>query len=31
MHPYEEDSDSTESHRKFYDEYNAVLDMPSDY
>jgi poly(3-hydroxybutyrate) depolymerase len=25
------DNDSVESHRKFYDEYNAVLDMDADY
>jgi poly(3-hydroxybutyrate) depolymerase len=25
------DSSSTEAHRKFYDEYNAVLDMDADY
>jgi poly(3-hydroxybutyrate) depolymerase len=25
------DDDSAEAHRKFYDEYNAVLDMPADY
>lgn len=25
------DEDSAEGHRKFYDEYNAVLDMPADY
>ena len=25
------DDSSTESHRKFYDEYNAVLDMDADY
>jgi len=25
------DDDSTEQHRKFYDEYNAVLDMPAEY
>jgi poly(3-hydroxybutyrate) depolymerase len=25
------DDDSAESHRDFYDEYNAVLDMPADY
>ncbi len=25
------DDDSTESHRQFYDEYNAVLDMPAEY
>jgi poly(3-hydroxybutyrate) depolymerase len=25
------DEDSAESHRQFYDEYNAVLDMPAEY
>jgi poly(3-hydroxybutyrate) depolymerase len=25
------DDDNAESHRKFYDEYNAVLDMPAEY
>jgi len=25
------DDDSVDSHRKFYDEYNAVLDMPAEY
>lgn len=25
------DDSSSESHRKFYDEYNAVLDMPAEY
>ncbi len=25
------DGDSTEQHRQFYDEYNAVLDMPAEY
>lgn len=25
------DDDSAEGHRRFYDEYNAVLDMPADY
>jgi len=25
------DDDNVESHRKFYDEYNAVLDMPAEY
>jgi poly(3-hydroxybutyrate) depolymerase len=25
------DDESAESHRKFYDEYNAVLDMPAEY
>jgi poly(3-hydroxybutyrate) depolymerase len=31
MHLREGDNDSAESHRKFYDEYNAVLDMPAEY
>ncbi len=31
MHLRESDNESAESHRKFYDEYNAVLDMPADY
>lgn len=30
-HLVEGDDDSAESHRKFYDEYNAVLDMPAEY
>ena len=25
------DGDSAEAHRQFYDEYNAVLDMPAEY
>jgi len=25
------DEESAEAHRKFYDEYNAVLDMPAEY
>jgi poly(3-hydroxybutyrate) depolymerase len=25
------DGESAEGHRKFYDEYNAVLDMPAEY
>jgi poly(3-hydroxybutyrate) depolymerase len=25
------DDDSADSHRQFYDEYNAVLDMPAEY
>ncbi|MDT7836110.1 polyhydroxyalkanoate depolymerase [Aquabacterium sp. OR-4] len=25
------DDDSTDAHRQFYDEYNAVLDMPAEY
>ena len=25
------DGDSVDSHREFYDEYNAVLDMPAEY
>ncbi len=31
MHLREGDSASAEEHRKFYDEYNAVLDMPAEY
>jgi len=31
MHLYEGDTESAEEHRKFYDEYNAVLDMPAEY
>jgi poly(3-hydroxybutyrate) depolymerase len=27
----EGDGDSAEAHRRFYDEYNAVLDMPAEY
>jgi len=30
-HLIEGDDDSAESHRQFYDEYNAVLDMPAEY
>ena len=30
-HLVEGDDDSADSHRKFYDEYNAVLDMPAEY
>lgn len=30
-HLIEGDDDSAEAHRKFYDEYNAVLDMPAEY
>ncbi len=30
-HLVQGDGDSAEAHRKFYDEYNAVLDMPADY
>ena len=30
-HLIDDDVDDAESHRKFYDEYNAVLDMPADY
>ena len=30
-HLREGDNESAEEHRKFYDEYNAVLDMPADY
>lgn len=31
MHLRDGDDESAESHRKFYDEYNAVLDMPAEY
>jgi poly(3-hydroxybutyrate) depolymerase len=31
MHLVRGDDDSAEGHRKFYDEYNAVLDMPAEY
>lgn len=31
MHLREGDDASAEEHRKFYDEYNAVLDMPAEY
>lgn len=31
MHLVEGDEESAESHRQFYDEYNAVLDMPAEY
>ena len=30
-HLVEGDDDSAEAHRRFYDEYNAVLDMPAEY
>ncbi len=30
-HLVEGDGDSAEAHRRFYDEYNAVLDMPAEY
>jgi poly(3-hydroxybutyrate) depolymerase len=30
-HLLEGDGDSAQAHRKFYDEYNAVLDMPAEY
>jgi len=30
-HLLEGDGDSAEAHRQFYDEYNAVLDMPAEY
>jgi poly(3-hydroxybutyrate) depolymerase len=30
-HLVQGDGDSAEAHRKFYDEYNAVLDMPAEY
>ena len=31
MHLVDGDLQSAEEHRRFYDEYNAVLDMPADY
>jgi len=31
MHLRTGDNESAEEHRKFYDEYNAVLDMPAEY
>ncbi|NJM32965.1 MAG: polyhydroxyalkanoate depolymerase [Limnobacter sp.] len=31
LHLLEGDGDSAENHRRFYDEYNAVLDMPAEY
>ncbi len=31
LHLREGDNESAEEHRKFYDEYNAVLDMPAAY
>jgi poly(3-hydroxybutyrate) depolymerase len=31
QHLVEGDGDSAEAHRQFYDEYNAVLDMPAEY
>ena len=31
IHLREGDNESAEEHRKFYDEYNAVLDMPAEY
>jgi poly(3-hydroxybutyrate) depolymerase len=31
MHLVEGDDEPADSHRKFYDEYNAVLDMPAEY
>lgn len=31
QHLIQGDDESAEQHRKFYDEYNAVLDMPADY
>ncbi len=31
LHLLEGDGESAESHRQFYDEYNAVLDMPAQY
>ncbi|OIR00860.1 hypothetical protein GALL_169960 [mine drainage metagenome] len=30
-HLIEGDGDSADAHRKFYDEYNAVMDMPAEY
>jgi poly(3-hydroxybutyrate) depolymerase len=30
-HLIEGDGDSADAHRRFYDEYNAVLDMPAEY
>ena len=30
-HLVQGDGDSAESHRRFYDEYNAVLDLPAEY
>jgi len=30
-HLVEGDGDSAEAHRKFYDEYNAVMDLPAEY
>ncbi len=30
-HLVQGDGDNAEAHRKFYDEYNAVLDMPAEY
>jgi poly(3-hydroxybutyrate) depolymerase len=30
-HLVEGDNDSAEAHRKFYDEYNAVLDLPAEF
>ena len=30
-HLVENDGDSADAHRRFYDEYNAVLDMPAEY
>ena len=31
LHLREGDNESAEEHRKFYDEYNAVMDMPAEY
>lgn len=31
QHLIQGDDESAEAHRKFYDEYNAVLDMPAEY
>jgi poly(3-hydroxybutyrate) depolymerase len=30
-HLVEGDGDSADSHRRFYDEYNAVMDLPAEY
>ena len=30
-HLVEGDGESAEAHRKFYDEYNAVMDLPAEY
>ena len=31
LHLIKNDGESAEAHRRFYDEYNAVLDMPAEY